>query len=133
MHIDTHICCLSSSDWIVCLLRCLPGLWEASILPYFTILIKNFYKRSKFPVVLNLDKKDFHASRSCETDGSYILKVTYSYWFTWHIQRKCCAHIQWKLSCNVKSLFQIKDIICFKKTNLNRLGWFSYMLLWNKW
>lgn len=46
---------------------------------YFTILIINFYRRSKFPVVLNLDKKDFHASESCEIEGSYILKVTYSY------------------------------------------------------
>lgn len=105
---------LKSALWaplieLLWLLRCLPVLWEATtILAYFTILI-NFYKRSKLTIVLKLDKKDFHALNSCEIEGSYILlKVIHSYWFTWHIQKKCCAGYRWKLSCNAKTLSQIK-------------------------
>lgn len=111
---------LSGPQWLDCMTSKVSSraVWEATMLPYFTILIINFYRRSKFPVVLNLDKKDFHASGSCEIEGSYILKVTYSYWFTGHIQRKCCAHYWWKLSCNVISSSKIKDIICFKNTKL---------------
>lgn len=109
LYTDINICSLGPSDLTIGLLRCLPGLWEATTILLHNSCHKIVQKIKTHSCTKSRLKRNFHAARSCEIEGSYILlKVTYSYWFTQHIQRKSCARYRWKLSCNVKTLSQIK-------------------------